>query len=143
MLTLKFRETSNWRTLVKVEKKVIDGVEKGTEATVAAIIDHIQQSWSATQQTVRSGNPPALDSTNLSTSIFMETQGRDEAGRFAGKDAKVRYIRVNTLDGQYPNGYNYAMALEDPDYYDLPFLAPALDKIGGTYTSNIKRFMRI
>lgn len=142
-LTIKFYEKSNWRTLVRVQKKFEDGIDEATAATAEQIVADIRSNWSATQQHVGDGNPPAKDSTNLDTSITVETQGRDELGRFAKDGGTVRFIRVNTLDGDYPNGYNYAMALEDPAYYDLPFLAPALERADGTYSANIKRFVRL
>lgn len=143
MLTLKLLVKDNWRTMVKVEKNVADGVEKGLQATAEAIVADIKESWSGyyPPSSIK-GNPPAIRSEVLNDSVVVDKQGRDEAGRFAGKDAKAYYIHVDTSEGD-PDGYNYAQALEDPDYLDRPFIAPALDRAEGYFTSNIQRFMRL
>ncbi len=141
MLTLKLLVKDNWRTMIRVEKKVEDGAAQGSRATAEAIIADIQSSWSGSSPSAR-GTAPAYLTGVLNDSVVMETQGRDDGGRFAGKDAELFYIKVDTSDND-PNGDNYAQALEDPDYLDRPFLAPALERAEGYYTSNLKRFIRL
>lgn len=143
MLTLKLLVKDNWRTMVKVEDTLARQVGEGVRNTAEGIVADIRSSWSATRQTAGSGTPPAIDSGVLDASVVVDDQGRDEGGRFASsKDAKVFYIRVDTSDND-PGGYNYAQVLEDPDAYNLPFLAPALLRAEGYFASNIKRFVRL
>jgi hypothetical protein len=126
--------------MARIEKRVIDGLDTATEDTANAIVADIRSSWSAGRQAMGSGTPPAMDTGNLDSSVKVEKQGRDDLGRFAGKDATVRYIQVNTAEGSNPNGRgNYAMALEDADYYNLPFIAPALERSGDLFETIIKR----
>lgn len=143
MLTLKFLEESNWRTLIKVGEELDKQTDEGVKATAEAIVEDIQQSWSAVRQQKGSGTPPAKDTGLLNDSILVESQGRDEAGHFASdKFAKTWYINIDTSVDE-PNGYNYAPALEDPTYYDLPFLDPALKRAEGYYEVNLARFIRL
>lgn len=143
MLTLKLIVPDNWATMVRVEDTLKRQLGDAVKFTADAIAADIMDSWSATHQTVRSGSPPAIDSGVLNDSIVVDDQGRNDTGQFANKDmASVWYIRVDTSDND-PGGYNYAQVLEDPDAYDLPFIAPALERAEGYYTSNIKRFVRL
>ncbi len=128
--------------MVKVEDTLKRQVGEGVQNTAEGIVADIRSNWSAAHQTVGSGNPPAIDSGVLDESVVAENQGRDSEGRFAGKDATAWYIHVDTSEND-PNGYNYAQVLEDPDAYNLPFLAPALQRAEGYYASNIKRFVRL
>lgn len=141
MLTLKFRELDNFRTMIAVEAKLKQQVGEAVRATAEEIVDDIRKNWSATSPSAV-GSPPAVVTGLLDSSVMVEDQGRDEKGRFKGDDATVYYIHVDTAEGE-PNGYNYAMALEDPAYLDRPFLAPALLAAEGYYTSNIQRFVRL
>lgn len=141
MLTLKFRETSNWRTMIAVEKKVEKGASEGARETAEAIVADIQSSWSGSSPSAY-GTAPAYLTGVLDSSVVVEDQGRDEGGRFASKDAELFYITVNTADND-DRGQNYAMALEDPEYLNRPFLAPALKRAEGYFTSNIRRFTRL
>ncbi len=90
-----------------------------------------------------SGNAPAVDTGNLDSSIKVEKQGRDEQGRFSKKDTAARYIHIDTSTGDNPNGRgNYAAALEDPSYYNLPFVAPALERSGELFKEVIIRSVK-
>lgn len=143
MLTLKLLVKDNWRTMVRVEDKILGQVGEGVKATAEAIVEDIRSSWSGTHQKAGSGNPPAIDTRVLDPSVMVDEQGRDSEGRFANNaNAAVWYIRVDTAEND-PGGYNYAQALEDPEYYDLPFLAPALQRAEGYFASNIQRFTRL
>ncbi len=141
MLTLKFYEKSNWRTMIRVEKDIADRVSEGVKATAEAIVEDIRKSWSSVSPSAM-GAAPAVVSEVLDSSVVVDDQGRDSLGRFTSKDTAAYYIRVDTEESD-PGGYNYAMALEDPEYLDRPFLAPALDRAEGYFTSNIVRFMRL
>lgn len=145
MITIKFKERDNYRTMARVTSRIENGVFQGASETADMVIADIQSGWSTSRQSIGSGNPPAMDTGNLDSSIRKEDQGRDALGHFdkKGDDAKAYYIHIDTEEGNNPNGRgNYAMALEDPDYYDLPFISPALERAFGVYTSNIKRFIR-
>lgn len=142
MLTLKFRERDNWRTMIRVEEKILDRVGEGVKATAEAIVEDIRSSWSGSAPSAQ-GNPPAIRSGVLDESVVVEDQGRGDGGRFASnKNAIAYYIHVDTAEND-PEGYNYAMALEDPDYLDRPFLAPALKRAQGYFATNIARFARL
>lgn len=142
MLTLNFRERDNWRTMVRIERDLEDGVEKAVQTTAEEIVADIRSNWSAVAPSVQ-GNPPAIRSGVLDRSVVADKQGRDLLGHFsANKDAKVWFVRVDTAPND-DRGYNYAPALEDPDYLDRPFLSSALERAAGYYTSNIKRFVRL
>lgn len=143
MLTLKLKVKDNWRTMIRVEDTLNRQVGEGVKATADAIVADIRQNWSAVRQTRGSGTPPAMDTEVLDRSVVVDDQGRNETGQFAGRDmAATWYIRVDTAEND-PQGYNYAQALEDPQYYNLPFLAPAMLRAEGYFTSNIKRFVRL
>lgn len=140
LITLKWNERDNYRTMARIEKRVMDGLEVAAEETANAIIADIRSNWSAGRQAMGSGTPPGMDTGNLDSSIRVEAQGRDEGGRFSGKDTAARYIHIDTTEGSNNLGRgNYAPALEDPDYYNLPFLAPALERSGDILTISIKR----
>lgn len=141
MLTLKLLVKDNWRTMIRVEAAIEKQVAEGVRATADAIVADIRSSWSAYAPSSR-GNPPAIRTGVLDASIEVAEQGRDLAGRFAGKNSVAYYIKADTADND-PRGYNYAQALEDPDYLDRPFLAPAMLRAEGYFTSNIKRFVRL
>jgi len=143
MLTLKLLVKDNWRTMVRVEDTLQKQVGEGVKATAEAIVEDIRSSWSGSKQKAGSGNPPAIDTGVLDSSIMVDDQGRDTEGHFANNaNAEVWYVRVDTAEND-PGGYNYAQALEDPDYYNLPFIAPALIRAEGYFASNIKRFVRL
>lgn len=140
MITLKWKERDNYRTMARIEKRVMDGLETSAEEVANAIVADIRSSWSAGRQAIGSGTAPGMDTGNLDSSIRVEKQGRDEGGRFSGKDKAARYIHVDTTDGSDNRGRgNYAMALEDPDYYNLPFVAPALERSGDLLKIVIER----
>ena len=132
-----------WRTMIAIERKLKNQTREAVEATAEGIVNDIRSSWSSVSPS-SVGSPPAIVTGNLDSSVVVDPQGRDVLGRFAGKDAEVLFIRVDTSEGANPGDRgNYAMALEDPDYLDRPFLAPALERAGGQFSSNIKRFVRL
>lgn len=142
MLTLKLKVLDNWRTMVRVEDTLKKQVGEGVKATADMIAEDIRSSWSGMSPSAR-GEAPAVLTGVLDSSVVVDDQGRDSEGRFAGKaDAAVWFIRVDTSEND-PGGDNYAQALEDPGYLDRPFVAPALARAEGYYTSNIKRFVRL
>lgn len=142
MLTLKFRVLDNWRTMVQVEDTLGRQIGEGVKATADAIVADIRSSWSGSPPSAR-GQAPAVRSGVLDASIeVQEQEGRDLRGRFLGNGKVAYFISADTAEND-PDGYNYAMALEDPDYLNRPFLAPALERAEGTYTANLKRFVRL
>lgn len=142
MLTLKLKERDNFKTMLKIEAKLYEQVGEGVLDTANAIVADIRSAWSGSSPSAR-GSAPAVVTGLLDSSVKVDEQGRDLLGRFTNPDnAQVRYIRVDTEDGE-PGGYNYAEALEDPNYLDRPFLAPALERAAGYYAANLKRFVRL
>ncbi len=131
----------NWRTMVAIERKLATQTREAVEATVEGIVNDIRSSWSPTSPSAV-GSPPAMVTGNLDSSVKADEQGRDLQGRFAGKDAAVMFIRVDTSEGIDPGERgNYAPILELD--LDRPFIAPALERAGGQFTVNIKRFVKL
>ncbi len=142
MLTIKFRNKDpNFRMLIRVEDKLIKQLSNGIEEQANMIVADIRSSWSASSPSA-GGSPPAVVSGVLDASVTAEKQGRSLIGRFMGKDAEVWYVRVDTSEND-DRGASYGAALEDPDYLNRPYVAPALDRAAGTYASTLKRFVRL
>jgi hypothetical protein len=142
MLTLKFRVKDNWRTMIQIEDELKRQVGEGVKATAEAIVADIRSSWSGMAPS-EVGSPPAVRSGVLDKSVVVDEQsGRDLSGRFTGPNAVAYYVKADTAEND-PRGYNYAMALEDPDYLDRPFLSSALERAEDYYAANIKRFVRL
>lgn len=130
----------NWRTMMKIEKKVKDGSGQGCKNTAEAIVADIRSSWSAIAPSAW-GNPPAIETSNLDSAVHVEGTGRDDKGRFTDtENSAAFFIQVNTEDGVDPRGRgNYAAALEDETYLNRQFLSPALERAFGTFAQNIKQ----
>lgn len=146
MITMHFKgEEDLYRSLVRIEGKVKRGADELTAAGAEGLMNYMRSHWSASRQAVGSGNPPAKDTENLDSSIRMEESGRDALGRFASREnTSVRFVRINTAEGSDPQGRgNYAQALEDPEYYNLPFIAPAVEYMQHVYSEMAKRYMRL
>lgn len=128
--------------MIRVERDLKKQVNEAVRATADAIVEDIRSSWSGMSPSSW-GSAPAIVTGLLDNSIVVDDQSRSPTGQFAkSSDMEVWYIRADTAGGE-PHGYNYAMALEDPDYLNRPFLAPAMERAAGYYTSNIKRFVRL
>lgn len=138
MITIHWKgEEELYRSLVRIERQV--EAESSELVTFAAewLVNDIRSSWSPMQQTAGSGNPPAIKTGNLDSSVIAE-QGRDVLGRFAA----ARVVRVDTEAGMQPNNRgNYAQALEFG--YNLPFFEPAKERLMQIYPTLAKRFIRL
>lgn len=81
---------------------------------------------------------------NLDSSILVEEQGRNAGGRFGGADAFYRYIRIDTSQGDDPQGRGgYSQALEDESYLDRPFVEPAMDRLSDIFPEMAKRKIKV
>ncbi len=131
MLTLQFRgEEDFYRTLIRIERTIEQQSHHFLDDMARWIVGDIRDNWSPVSPSA-GGEAPAIDSGNLDSSFTMDKQYRSSGGRFASKGEASRvYLRVDTLDGIAPNGYNYAQALETGTYKmdARPFLSPALDR---------------
>lgn len=130
-------EEEFYRSLFRLERKVEEQSSELVTFAANWLVNDIRTSWSPTAQTQGSGNPPAIKTGNLDSSVIAE-QGRDVLGRFAA----ARVVRVDTEAGMNPQGRgNYAQVLEFK--YDLPFFQPAVDRLEAVYPSLAKRFIRL
>lgn len=134
-VTAYLRNRDKWRTMLRLEKQVKKRSGEAVEDLAEAVLRDINSNWS-TSSPSDSGKPPAKVSHTLSKSGSIENQGRDEQGRFAGKNSAVRYIHFDTSDN---DGKQYATALEDPDYLDRPFIAPALRRASSMMSFYFKK----
>lgn len=146
MLTLRLDGEENfYRSLITIERKV-DALSKDwLDEMGEFVVSSIRENWSANSPS-DAGAPPAIDSGNLDSSLHLERVYRDMGGRFASKGAASRiHIRVNTLEGDRPNGYNYAPALETGTYKmeARPFMMPALERAASLGQTIAKRVFRL
>lgn len=138
MITLHWKgEEDFYRSLVRIERNLTDSSSALVTFAADWLVNDIRSHWSATKQTAGSGNPPAIKTGNLDSSVIAE-QGRDVLGRFAA----ARVVRVDTEAGDYPNNRgNYAQVLEHK--YNLPFFEPAKERLMVVYPDLAKRFLRL
>lgn len=135
------RVTDNWRTQIKLEKDVARKTDTAVKKMAESIRDDIKKSWSGFYPPSSDrGQPPAVRTGNLNDSVKVEDQGRSALGQFAsGDNSKSWFIQIDTSG--HPDGRNqqYAMALEDPDYLNRPFLEPALKRAEGRFDEFFRR----
>jgi hypothetical protein len=146
MITLQWKgEEDLYRSLIRIESIIEKGSAELVEDAAEALVNHIRSNWSATRQRIGAGNPPAIKTGNLDSSIFIEESGRDVLGRFAdANNTRVKFVRIDTSMGDDPQGRGgYSQALEDTTYYNLPFMQPEIDAISGVYGDMAKRHMRL
>lgn len=146
MITLQWRGTDKLNAnLVRLENKIDKASSSFLDEAAEWLVNDVRSNWSASRQTIGSGNPPAIKTGNLDSSLFIEDNGRDVLGRFADrKNTKVKFVRIDTARGDNPEGRGgYSPALEDTNYYNLPFLQPAIDRLNSIYIEMAKRHMRL
>lgn len=143
MITIKFREKTDWRTMVRIEARLKEQAREAVEEACQALVRDIRSNWSLSSPS-RRGEAPAVVTGNLDSSVVVDENGRDLLGRFAGKDSVVMFVRVDTSEGANPGDRgNYAPALEDEDYLDRPFINPAIERVGGEYPAIFKRIVKL
>lgn len=143
MITMYWRgEEDLYRSLVRIERSVDSGSGELVRFAAEWLVNDIRSNWSNSQQTVGSGNPPAIKTGNLDSAVIAD-RGRDVMGRFATADnVKVAFVRVDTAAGVQPdNRGNYAQVLEFE--YNLPFVQPAVQRLEAVYPDLGKRFIRL
>lgn len=136
-VTMRLISKDNWRTMVKVEAALLQGLDVAVETMAQMVKADIQSSWSGSSPSAI-GSPPAVVTGVLNDGILVEKTGRNSKGQFA-KDGAVRFIQFDTSasgDGQY------ASALEDEGYLDRPFIAPALERASDAFGGVIKTSVR-
>jgi len=141
MITLTLKgEEDFYRSVYRLEKNVADSSGEFVLKMGERLVEYIRESWSKNSPS-SAGNPPAIESGNLDSSIQMESTGRDASGRFANSDnLKVVFVRADTTkgtitdaSGRDPNDKpNWAQSQElgqAGHHLPRPFMAPALEKI--------------
>lgn len=121
------RNTDNWRRLIKLERNVKKHTAEATREAAETLKRDIRDNWSAVRPSMR-GNPPAIKTGNLDSSIIVEEQSRTALGRFAGKEGIAHFVRIDTEQGDDPQDRGqYAVVLERG--YDRPFVKPAVERL--------------
>lgn len=129
--------------LIRLDKNVVTSTDMFLGDAATWLASDIRGHWSAKSPSTR-GSAPAKVTGNLDSSIFVETQGRAAGGRFGGKDAFYRYIRIDTSRGDDPRGRGgYSQALEDKSYLDRPFVEPAMDRLSSIFPEMAKREIKV
>lgn len=136
MMKFEFREKSNWRTLVNVEKRFARQVNEAVEDAAEALVEDIRGNWSGTSPS-QWGTPPAVVSGVLDSSLEIVESDRTSLGRFA-KKGSVRVVKIDTSEND-PDGESYAPALEDPGYLNRPFVEPAIERVSQVFPAFFKR----
>jgi hypothetical protein len=112
----------------RAERKMAAWADNGVHAAAEALKEEIRNGWSPVSPSSE-GQPPAILTGNLDSSIFVERQGRDILGRFAGRDAQVWFVRIDTERGENPLGRGqYAEVLDDEEQMNRPFVDRAMDR---------------
>ncbi len=145
MLTLRLDGEENfYKSLIRIERRVEEQSDEFLEEMGEFIVSYIRQNWwPSTPSPKEGGTFPAVDSGNLDSSITVE---RRASGRFSTKEgANTMFVRFNTLDGDKPNGYNYAQALEEGTYKmkARPFLKPTMEQAKNIAPQLAKRTFRL
>lgn len=134
---IKVRLSSDLRKLDQLERELPRRVEASVKEAAEALKADIRSSWSSTSPS-RPGNPPAMDTGNLDSAIFVDTAGRDASGRFASDADAVRaFVRIDTTQGSSYHGRGaYEGYLEDgtPRMAARPFVQPAVERLEGVYS---------
>lgn len=103
-----------------LERVMKERVTNVCQDIAQALVDDIKDSWSNTSPS-SPGNPPAVVTGELDSSVHAASQGRDEKGRFASSEnAAVWFLQVDA---------EYAAVLEYG--YDRAFVAPAVERARG------------
>jgi hypothetical protein len=130
------------RALIRVERNVDRTTEEFLQFCAHWLRNDIRSNWSR-QSPSSEGNPPAVKTGNLDSSVTVSKQGRGDGGRFAASgDAKRWYVVVDTSKGYRPDGRgNYEGILEE--FLNRPFMKPAVARLEGKYELFAKRFIRV
>src|SRR5690606_21177708 len=128
---MKMRFKTDLRLLDRKEQDVKRNAQAGAREAADLVKTVIKRNWSKASPSSE-GQPPAVDTGKLDGSIFIEKQGRDVLGRFAGKDAAVYHVTIDTVRGPNPDKTTqYAAALDDQDgKLNRPFVDRAVDEVG-------------
>jgi hypothetical protein len=139
MISMRFK--ADFRSMIRIESLAKKRSAEITTEAAEMLVADIRSNWSA-QSPSSVGNPPAVVTGNLDSSVVVDAQGRDTAGRFAGGgDVTVRFVRVDTSKGSNPGDRgNYAHILEDS--LNRPFMAPAIERAASQYPAMFKRLLR-
>lgn len=131
-----------YRTMIKVENDLLRDLGFGVEELANLLVSEIRGNWSLNAPSSR-GNPPAIVTGNLDSSVKVEEQGRDTLGRFASpENTVVKFVRVDTSEGDNPDDRgNYAPILEGA--LEREFIQPAIDIVAPMTGAIMKRQVKI
>ena len=124
------RLKADFSRMDRIENSIENNVRDAAQNQAQALWEDIQGHWTVPGPSSR-GQPPAILTGNLNESGRVYSQGRDVLGRFAGKDAVVFYLRIDTNEGPNPLGRgDYATVLEEK--MDREFVGPAIERVSKT-----------
>lgn len=142
MITTRFRGVDNfYRSSIRIENDLKRKGDELVNDVADVLINEIRSNWSFSAPS-SPGNPPAVVTGNLDSSITKDSQGRDPLGRFATRDnVSMVFVRVDTENGSDPQGRgNYAQVLE----FDMnrAFLEPAIQRVEKLFPELVRRRLR-
>lgn len=140
MITVRFRETTNWRLQAQITDKLLKNTNNVLEDTAKWIKNDIRSNWTAIAPS-SPGEPPAIRTGNLDSSVQVEKQGRDIFGKFTSREnAQTWVVTIDTERGCCPNKRGqYGAVLEL--LLSRPFLEPAIDRSINFFNRQMKKVL--
>lgn len=134
-------EKELYRNLTRIERNVEESTGEFLRDAAQWLVNDIRSNWSARSPSSR-GNPPAVVTGNLDSSVVAESTGRDGGGRFSNTVSAIRwYVRVDTSKGVDPrNRGGYGGVLENA--LNRPYFAPAVERLEAIYETLAKRYIQ-
>lgn len=135
---LQVRIKRDLRGLDKMERDVPPRVNAAVKGAAEALAQDIMDNWSPNSPSPE-GQPPAIKTGNLDSSVKVEPTGRDEQGRFATTaDAKVWFVQIKTSEGDDPQGRGeYAGIVEEKN--NRPYVEPAIARVRAVFSHFFRR----
>jgi hypothetical protein len=128
----------DFRTMVRVQNNIEKSIGQGVQEATEALQKYIKEHWSPAPSAA--GEPPAVQTGNLDSSILVDDQKRDTSGRFS-TDAIVMFLRADTTEGTNPMGRgNYTQAVQEQ--FDRPFIDPAIEAVQPLFAQILKRSIK-
>lgn len=120
--------------------RFLDSMGDVCHDAAVALVDDIRDNWTSHQPS-SPGEPPAIKTGNLDSSVQASPQGRDILGRFANRDnTRVWFVTLDTEKGNDPQERGqYAAVLEDD--MDRPYMEPAIDRVSEVFPGLVKRVL--
>lgn len=134
----KIRWKADYSVLAGLEEALATAAGETTQEIALNIRNDIRKSISTPYPpSSDEGRPPHLRSGALydSVQVVSEWGGKGFfSGRFLSNSTLQSFVRIDTTE---QTGKAYALALEDPSYFNRPFIRPAFDRAAGTFQTDV------